>query len=87
EPFRMRIASAGRVLDVPAGASALDVLERAGVYVPRMCRQGICGECRVEVSSGEVIHRDIYLDDAEKQSNTAMMCCVSRAAGEVVLDV
>jgi ferredoxin-NADP reductase len=81
-PFTARLARSGRAIEVPAGVSLLDALERAGVEVPNMCRQGVCGECRVGVRAGRPEHRDLYLSDAERAAGDSMMCCVSRGRDE-----
>jgi ferredoxin-NADP reductase len=81
EPFEVVLTKTGRILHVPSGNSLLDTLENAGVAVPSMCRQGVCGECRIPVSTGTPLHRDFFLDDAAKAQGTTLMCCVSRAVG------
>ncbi len=81
EPFRVELGLTGGSLEVPSGTSLLAALEDAGLDVPNLCRQGVCGECRIPVSGGTPLHRDLYLSDAEKQAGDALMCCVSRAAG------
>ena len=47
-----------------------------------MCRQGVCGECRITVCGGEILHRDLYLTEADKETGDSLMSCVSRAAGD-----
>jgi ferredoxin-NADP reductase len=85
-PFSARLARSGIEVDVPAGVSLLETLERAGVRVSNMCRQGVCGECRTGVVSGRVEHRDLFLTEAERA--VAMMPCVSRAVdGSVEVDL
>lgn len=83
--FRIKLAKAGRTLDVPADKSILEVLREAGFEVPSSCETGTCGTCRVKVLAGEVDHRDLVLSRAEKADT--MMICVSRAKGdEITLD-
>ncbi|MGY1649624.1 PDR/VanB family oxidoreductase [Geodermatophilus sp. SYSU D01119] len=79
EPFTARLTRSGLRVPVPAGTSLLAALEGAGVAVPSMCRQGVCGECRVPVASGRPLHRDLYLSGAERAAGDAVMCCVSRS--------
>ncbi|WLP92911.1 PDR/VanB family oxidoreductase [Gordonia sp. NB41Y] len=79
EPFSVRIAATGETIDVPAGVSLLQRLLDNGIAVPNLCRQGVCGECRIPVSSGAVLHRDFVLSDEEKAAGDSMLCCVSRA--------
>jgi ferredoxin len=77
--FVARLARSGRDVVVPPGTSLLDALERAGIAVPNLCRQGICGECLTPVLAGTPLHRDEYLDERERAAGTAVMCCVSRS--------
>lgn len=81
EPFTVKLTKSGRTLDVPSGTSLLEALERAGLAVPNLCRQGVCGECRIPITDGVPQHRDRFLDEETKKRGDAMMCCVSRAAG------
>ncbi|SEN89198.1 PDR/VanB family oxidoreductase [Cryobacterium luteum] len=88
KPFRVHLARSDVDVDVPAGVSLLDALERADHVVPNMCRSGICGECIVPVLRGRPDHRDLYLSDDEKTENASMMCCVSRGLDhELELDL
>lgn len=88
EPFTVNLARSGLKLDVPAGVSLLETLEKAGKTIPNMCRKGICGECVLPVLRGTPQHRDLYLTDQEKSENTTMMCCVSRSEDpELELDL
>jgi len=82
DPFVVRLARSGVKLEVPAGVSLLEVLEKEGRRIPNMCRKGICGECEIPVLRGVPQHRDLYLSDSEKAENTTMMCCVSRSMDE-----
>lgn len=79
EPFAVRVAGIDQTIDVPSGVSLLEALESAGLGVPNMCRQGVCGECRLRVTAGTPLHRDLYLDEEEKASNDVIMACVSRS--------
>jgi ferredoxin-NADP reductase len=79
-PFSAVLRRSGRRVSVPSGTSLLEAVLDAGVEVPNMCRQGVCGQCLVPVAAGRVEHRDLVLDQAEKQSSTSMLACVSRAA-------
>jgi ferredoxin len=48
----------------------------------------VCGTCETKVLEGEVEHRDAILTEEDRESNTAMMVCCSRARGDrLVLDV
>ncbi|QGF24051.1 PDR/VanB family oxidoreductase [Raineyella fluvialis] len=79
DPFRVRLTASGRTVDVPAGVSLLDALDQQGIAVPHLCRQGVCGECRLPVTAGVPLHRDLFLSSDEKEAGDTLMCCVSRA--------
>ena len=88
EPFDAVLAGDGRTVHVPAQRTLLEALEDAGLDVPYLCRQGVCGECRTGLLDGVPDHRDVYLTAAERDANTALMPCVSRCAGgPLVLDL
>ncbi len=82
EPFEVKLASTGETFTVESGVSLLEALEKRGHKIPNLCRQGVCGECRIPVSAGEINHRDLYLTDEDKAAGDSLMCCVSRAAGD-----
>ncbi|WP_332667237.1 PDR/VanB family oxidoreductase [Aeromicrobium sp.] len=77
-PFTATVASTGHTIDVASGVSLLQSLLDHGVPVPSLCRQGVCGECRIPVRSGDIEHRDLVLSDEDKSRGDTMLCCVSR---------
>ena len=91
-PFELKLARSGRVLQVPADASATEAQRsKLGVAVPTKCSDGLCGVCAVAydaAASGPVEHRDVVLGAAERQRR--MILCCSRAAdagGLLVVDL
>lgn len=85
DPFTARLAESEKTLEVPSGESLLDVLRCAGFDIPSTCEAGNCGTCRVGVRGGRVEHRGTGLLENEKE--TAMLSCVSRGIGDIVLDL
>jgi ferredoxin-NADP reductase len=87
QSFSVELARSGQRLQVPGDHSLLEALEAAGVEVPNLCRGGVCGQCTTRYLSGEVEHRDHYLD--EQQRGEALMPCVSRGGcrGTLLLDL
>ena len=86
--FTVELARSALSLEVPAGATIMEVLRANGVEVSSSCETGACGTCRVAVLDGEPVHNDVYLNDTEKQQGDEMMVCVSRAGGDrLVLDI
>jgi len=86
-PFTATVASTGQRIEVPSGVSLLDALAGAGVPVSYLCRQGVCGECRLPVRRAEALeHRDFVLTAEEKQAAGHVMACVSRGR-DIHLDI
>ncbi|MCS0632507.1 PepSY domain-containing protein [Telluria mixta] len=87
-PFTLRIASSGRLVDVPADRSALAALADAGIIIPSSCGQGLCGSCITGVLDGEPDHRDHCLTPEAHAANDCFTPCCSRARGAgLVLDL
>ncbi len=83
-PFKIELSQSGVMLDVGADETILEVLERNNINAAFSCEQGVCGTCVTEVLEGEPDHRDSFLSDRQKASNSRMCLCVSRAQGEKI---
>jgi vanillate O-demethylase ferredoxin subunit len=85
--FEIELARTGKTLTVPADKSILEILRAEGIKIKTLCKEGVCGTCRVGLISGGVDHRDEVLTDSERES--FIQVCVSRALpGEkLVLDL
>ncbi len=79
EPFEVELARSGRVLQVSADQSILEVLLAAGVKASYVCREGHCSTCGIRLLSGLADHRDDVMDDDEKLEHKTIYVCVSRA--------
>ncbi|MFF1832351.1 PDR/VanB family oxidoreductase [Paenarthrobacter sp. NPDC058040] len=86
--FTVVAERSGKTCTVAADESITDALVRIGINVPTSCREGICGTCETKVLAGTPDHRDFLLGDADRESGTTMLTCVSRAkTPELVLDL
>lgn len=86
--FTVVCATSGIEVEVPAGASIVDVLGENGIDVPTSCREGTCGTCETTVLEGIPDHRDSILTPAEQEGNDIMMVCCGRAkTPTLVLDL
>ena len=84
--FSVTLADSGHVIPVPADRSILEALRDAGVATASSCESGTCGTCKATLVGGNVDHRDMVLEDAERQ--TKIMICVSRAQeGDLVIEL
>ena len=77
QAFEITLARAGRTLTVPADKSILDVLRANGFKIKTLCKEGVCGTCRVALLSGKADHRDEVLTDEQRERE--IQVCVSRA--------
>ncbi|MDR5753319.1 MULTISPECIES: PDR/VanB family oxidoreductase [unclassified Caballeronia] len=88
DSFDVQLASTGQTVRVDAKTSIVDALASIGIEVDTSCGEGVCGTCMVDVVSGEPVHRDHCLSQAERASNSVICCCVSRSRSPVlVLDL
>ncbi|MGW4526879.1 PDR/VanB family oxidoreductase [Amycolatopsis sp. NPDC004378] len=86
--FEVELAGSGRVLEVPADRSILEVVGESGVSVLSSCQEGTCGTCETGVLGGTPDHRDSVLTAAERREGDVMMICVSRSCSpRLVLDL
>lgn len=86
QPFTVRLQKSGEIIPIAKDQSILDALRAHGHRVPSSCESGTCGSCRTGLVAGEADHRDMVLNDSEKE--TQIMVCVSRAKSvELVLDL
>ena len=85
--FKVRIASADRTIDVPAGTTILDAALDAGISYPFGCQSGNCGACKSLLVKGEVTmagYSEFALSDEEKARGLILACrAVPGAACEV----
>ena len=77
QAFEITLARAGKTLTVPADKSILEVLRSNGFKVKTLCKEGVCGTCRVGLLSGKADHRDEVLTDEQREHE--IQVCVSRA--------
>ena len=84
DPFTIEVKKTGQVLTVDREKTLLETIREAGLEVDSSCEKGNCGTCRVEVCQGRVDHRGSGLSGENKAN--AMLSCVSRGIGHIVID-
>jgi len=75
--FDITLARAGKTFTVPADKSILEVLRANGFKIKTLCKEGVCGTCRIGLLSGKADHRDEVLTDEQREHE--IQVCVSRA--------
>jgi ferredoxin-NADP reductase len=78
--FEVELRRSGKVIIVGANETILDAILAAGIKAPHVCKEGWCGNCRCALLEGRADHRDEVLSDEDKEANTAIQICISRAA-------
>lgn len=79
QAFEAELKDSGIVVAVAPGQTLLAALRAANIDMQSDCEEGLCGSCEVRVLAGEIDHRDVVLTRAEREANTKMMACCSRA--------
>jgi len=82
KPFTLSIKGSNKIYNVPADKSIIDTLKKENIFIPVSCENGICGTCKCKINEGEVEHKDLVLNDEEKQHQRLFTPCVSRAKNE-----
>lgn len=85
-PFRVKIASTGRIVEVPSDRSVLSVLRDHGIQIEAQCELGVCGTCRTRYLEGEPDHRDFVLE-TDEQNRVMTVCCSRSKSPLLVLDL
>jgi vanillate O-demethylase ferredoxin subunit len=85
-PFQVRLQRSGKVLEIPADKSIVDVLRANGIEVPTSCEAGLCGTCRTSYVGGIPDHRDFILSDDERR-RVVLVCCARAQSPTLVLDL
>jgi vanillate O-demethylase ferredoxin subunit len=85
-PFQIKVESTGRVFEVPATESIVDVLRANGFSIDTDCREGYCGTCITRYVGGSPEHRDTVLSEKERK-NYVMICCARAKESPLVLDL
>lgn len=86
--FVVVLNQSGIEINVEPGQTLLHALIQHNVNISYSCEEGICGACEVHVLDGVPDHRDMVLNDQEKQANkTMMVCCSGSKSARLVLDL
>jgi ferredoxin-NADP reductase len=83
---RMECNRTGRRIPIPSGTTLLEAAEAAGVDVASLCRSGVCGTCRVRVSSGDVTCESNVLD-ADDRNEGYVLACVTTTRSDCVVEI
>ncbi len=84
--FAMTVAPRGDVVEVQPGESLLEAAWRAGLSLPRSCRNGTCRTCMCKLESGDVDYRIDWPGlTAEEKADGWILPCVALARSDVII--
>jgi len=83
---RMVCARTGKEIPIGSGQTLLEAAEAKGVAIESLCRAGVCGTCRVQVSEGEVDCESDALS-ADERGEGFVLACVTTAASDCTVNV
>lgn len=84
--FQVRLAKSNALYTVPKDKSIVEVLRENDIWVDTSCEEGICGTCLTRYLEGEPEHRDMILDEDDRQ-DYVLICCARSKTPELVLDL
>ena len=88
QTFDIVLQRTGKTLTVPPDKSILETLAGAGIKVKTLCKEGVCGTCRVGLVAGRADHSDEVLTDEERERHIQVACSQAAQPGEtLVLDL
>ncbi len=83
---RMACARTGAVVAIRPGRTLLEAAEEGGVPIESLCKAGVCGTCRVQVTAGEVACESRTLD-ADDERQGFVLACVTTAGSDCTVDL
>jgi ferredoxin len=87
ETFAMIVQPGEHFVAVRVGESLLEAALRAGLPLPRSCRNGTCRACLCRLESGEVTYRVEWPGvTAEEKAEGWVLPCVALAQSDVIID-
>lgn len=83
---RISCTRAQQQFDIRQGQTLLEAAEEAGVEIASLCRAGVCGTCRVQVTDGTLDCESSALD-ADEVNAGFVLACVATAQSDCEVDV
>lgn len=84
--WSVTFARSGRMVQVNDDQTLLEAAAEAGLFLPRSCSMGGCGACAQRLVSGDVAMDEPNCLTAAERGEGAVLCCVGRPRGPVVID-
>ncbi len=84
--FSMACGKSGRSVRIQEGQTLLDAAEASDVPLLSLCRAGVCGTCRVQVTDGAV-HCESDTLDKEDRERGFVLACVSTVDSDCTVQI
>jgi len=72
--FQVSCTESRRDIHIQQGQTLLEAAEESGVSIPSLCRAGVCGTCRVQVTDGRVDCESTTLAPGETEEGFVLAC-------------
>ena len=85
--YSVTLVPNGKTFQCEASESILEAALRSGLNLSYHCATGSCGECRARIIEGQVKdyrHFDFVISEAEKITNTILLCSVTPNSDVVI---
>ncbi|QEM80776.1 hybrid-cluster NAD(P)-dependent oxidoreductase [Halomonas binhaiensis] len=86
ELIRVEFTGAGKSVQIQPGETVHAAAAKLGLHIPKACGMGICGTCRVSLTSGNVeMDHNGGITEEDIEEGYILSCC-SRPVGDVEVD-
>ncbi|GEN23409.1 hybrid-cluster NAD(P)-dependent oxidoreductase [Halomonas cupida] len=86
EMHSVEFSASGKSVRIQPSETVHSAAAKLGLHIPKACGMGICGTCRVALSSGQVeMDHNGGITDDDIEAGYILSCC-SRPVGDVVVD-
>lgn len=81
--YTLDVPAFGKTMDIAAGETLLDVMEREGLPIIGACRTGVCGSCKCKVESGDVTSTSTLALTPDEIAAGFVLACSSTALSDL----
>ena len=87
--YTVTLESSGKTFQAKPSQTILEAAADAGITIPYGCRSGMCGACKGQLLSGDVMLED-YQESAlteKEKSGGLILCCKALATENITIDI
>ncbi|EPC02230.1 ferredoxin [Litchfieldella anticariensis FP35 = DSM 16096] len=86
ELLSVEFSASGKSVRIQPGETVHAAASKLGLHIPKACGMGICGTCRVPLTSGQVeMEHNGGITDEDVEEGYILSCC-SKPVGDVVVE-